>query len=180
MNFFNLRRVLVSVAMLSALVMPGSGFGRQETNREARLRLNVQLLPPLEDTSEPPALLVSVLNLGLEGVWLSRRFAFNYSEAPPPFRDLWLEVKDRATGKLSPFSGEARVGFTDRASLVVLDPGQSVGTWLSLGPIFGMVHGHSYEVTVKWRNVIPERLRPPRGAIAFSGELVAARLIVEY
>jgi len=160
--------------------LPGSSFGKSKSTLEPRLGLHVQLLPPPEHASEPPAMLISVVNLGLVDVWLSRRFAFNYPEAPPPFRDVWLEIKDRATGRPSPFSGEAHVGFTSPDSLVVLGPGQSVGSWLSLGPIFGMTRGRAYEVTVHWRNELPDRKLPPKGVVPFSGELKGAPVIVEY
>ena len=172
-------RIFVSVGLLG-LVMSGSSVAGQKPKTEPRLQLHAELLPSAVHTTEPPALLVSVVNLGLGDAWLSRRFAFNYAEAPLPFRDLWLEIKDRGTGKLSPFSGEVHVGFTSPESLLVLGPAESVGTWLSLGPIFGMVHGRSYELTVHWRNGIPDGKRPPRGVIQFTGELVAAPVVVEY
>ena len=171
---------LVGVAVVVGVVgAPTGSIAKEKTTAGLGLQLHVQFLPP-EDTQQIPAILVSVANVGLADVWVSRRFAFNAPDAPLPFRDVWLEIKDRATGQQSSFSGEARVGFTSPQSLAVLGPAQAVGTWISLGPIFGMVHGRTYEIKAHWHNEMPAEKLPPKGVSSFSGELVAAPLVVKY
>jgi hypothetical protein len=176
-------RLLVLCGLI--LSTPGASAG-EPVDLTPRLSLNVEVVPPAEPGKSPPSLLVSIINQGWSFVWVSRRFAFNYAEAPAAYRDMWLVVRDQASGEIVPFNGEVRVGAASRDWYIALDPGSSVGRVLPLDGIFGFERGHRYDVTVHWHDGGPESGHPPKRrepifrARPFDGELVSQTVTVRY
>ncbi len=158
----------------------GSVNGKEQKTVSPHLSLHVELVGTGEGGHGTPAFLVSVINDGLTVAWVSRRFVFNDPEESPAYRDLWLDVRDEGTGKLVPFAAEVRTGAATREWYVVLPPGLSIGRKLTLDHTFGLLPGHTYDVTVHWHGAGPESSRAPRGAFPFEGELVSEPIVVHY
>jgi hypothetical protein len=141
------------------------------------LRLTISAFPG-NRSHERPWLLVTLVNRGDRDVWVSRRMALNGPDAPDPYRDLWLEVRD-IEGRPVVFMCAVRIGSASHRHYIRLEPGKAIGQLLDLASCYSVVPGKRYEIVAHWHDMGPESEKPAKGALKTNGELQAS-LTLDY
>lgn len=153
---------LLIVFLMIALLIAGCAGGG-----ETMLEFRISLAKTEFRVGEEILLTMTLRNPSRESMVVNGRLAVNDSDAPPPFRDVYLRI-ETPSGEGALFGWDVRIGFPDREDFLRLAPGESLAATVDLAFLYPLDQKGEYRITAVYENTLPG----PKDFDAATGEFV--------
>lgn len=121
---------------------------------------------------------VKLRNAGTAALWVNGRLLLNSEYAPPPFRELWLDIQRVDDGTHVEFNCKVRAGPATDADYRVLKPAEAITVQIPLVQCFDIRTPGTYRVQAYYHDGRQDPPNSPSGASPLSTQLMSQPITV--
>lgn len=137
------------------------------------IKLEAKLPRHVFRVGEPIDCSILLRNVSEQHLWTNCRMLFNSVHAPPPCREVWVDIQTTA-GKRLAFQTKIRAGNAQTSNYRLLLPAETFTCILDLGEAFDLTMPGTYAFIVNYQDGHPEPPNPPQGAVLFRNHVRSA------